>query len=144
LDEYDFLPVHHPRLTVIRDIDINNVIAGSDLFATYCSEAIFTAVALKKPIISFGFQNDPGYEIVAGSLKGTYQARNRKEFRIMARRVFHDCCSDGFKREIIAKEAKRYSICDGKSTRRFADVVYSLTENPLGDPRVGLDKVQNG
>ena len=99
---------------------------------------------MQKPTLTFGFQDDYAYEMVAGSLKGIYKARNRNEFMIMAKRVFHDCCSDGFKREIMAEEAKRYAICDGNSTRRFADVVYSLTENPLGDPRIGLDKVQNG
>jgi len=142
--EYDYLPIHHPRLSVIRDIGINNVIAGSDLFVTHASSAIFTAVALKKPILSFRFQNDPIYEIITGSLEGIYQSSNHNEFKVMARRVFHDCCSDGLKREIMAKEANRYAICDGNSTRRFAGVVHSLTEHLLEDPRIGLGKVQNG
>jgi len=132
-NEYDFLPVHHPRLTVIRDIDINNVIAGSNLFATYFSSAIFTAVALKKPILSFGFQNDPGYESIAGSLEGTYRARSRKEFVLAARHAINDTRSKCFGRQFKEKDPQQYYTGDGKSTIRFANLVHALSVDPKGD-----------
>ena len=138
LDDYDFLPSKNDHLIVIRDMDINDAIAGCDLFTTYSSTSLYIAVALKKPILTFGFYNDQAYEDVLKPLRGIYKANNRDEFEQAARRAINDCRSGKNDGRIAAEEAKRFSICDGRSTERFCEVVHSLAEKPGNRPDVAL------
>lgn len=132
-DEYNFLPIHHPRLTIIRDMEIDEAIVGCDLFGTYCSSAIFDALAFRKPIFSFGYPNDPNSDIITGFLNPNYQARTREEFVLAAQFAINDTRSNRFNWQLNGKDAEKYYTGDGKSTIRFANLVYALAVNPKGD-----------
>ena len=136
LDEYDLLSSNKGRLKVIRDIDINDAIAGSDLLVTYKSSSIYTAMALEKPILTFSFKNDEPYKIVRRRASVIYQARNKQEFAIAAHQAFCECHQGRKVSKITNENDEDCNYCDGKSTQRFADVIHDLVEAPLGKPHV--------
>jgi len=133
LDEYNPLPIHHPRFTIIRDMDINEAIAGCDLFGTYCSSAIFNALAFRRSIFSFGYPNDPNSDIITGYLNPTYQARTREEFVLAARLAINDTRSNCFNWQLNGKDTEKDYTGDGKATIRFANLVHALASDPKGD-----------
>lgn len=141
VDEYSYLSVHGSRLNLIRDIDFNEVVAGSDLFVSYASSAMHIAMALNKPILTFSFENDEAYNLLSEGVCGIHHAYNRKDFKIVAERAFDECRRKGKWQKVTAAGSGNRKVHDGRSTKRFVDMVHALAQDPSVDPRIALEHV---
>ncbi len=121
LDDYAFLEGRQ-GVRVIRDADVQRLIAASDVFVSSSSSTLLFAMMFDKPIVTINFHAVPHFEYFAG-LGGTLHVRQAERFESALRAALSDQATRAELRAGQRQVLARYSRFDGGATRRLQTLI---------------------
>ena len=113
------------RITIVKDINLNDLIASSDLFLSRTSSTLELALALGKPLIAINSVPDE-IKYYFKERFGTLLVDHLEGLQNAFDRVFND---PGFSQEFEAERERyinQFMVFDGSSMPRIKALIYGL------------------
>jgi hypothetical protein len=128
--DYEFLR-DRPGVLVVKDADVQRLIAASDGFVSSSSSTLLFAMMLDKPIVTVNFDAVPHFDYFA-QLGGTLHVRAAADFAPSLAAALRDPAVRARLREEQRQLLVRYTRFDGKAAQRIVDLVEGLASSERG------------
>jgi CDP-glycerol glycerophosphotransferase (TagB/SpsB family) len=120
-EDYAFLSGRE-RVTVVKDADIQRIIAASDVFISSSSSTLLYAMMFGKPIVTINFHSVQHFDFFAG-LGGTLHVTRPGDLSSAVDAALSDTTTRAWLRREQMDLLERYSRFDGCATDRLVSLI---------------------